>query len=248
MTQCPCFLTLALIATGFSPYAHAQTQGWYESNGDYWNRQSQQQGDAGNFTQQSMAAIRQAQAREAALSAAYAKRGNAVIAANRASTSFASSPGFSITSYLVKQAQGVADGQHYVPIIREQAEGAKRQFLASLAKAGYRQNDFVEISAFAAAQNAQILTGRPMSAAQIQRQITLQRQLLLKNPVFQGVSDLEKQTRVEEIGVKTVYALQLAQNGDPTGKLFARQTLRLILGRDATASELSRSRIINPAG
>ena len=237
--------TLILTATLSAP-ALAQTQGWYESNGDFWNRQTQQQNDQRYVTQQSTAEIQRQQAQAASINEGYAKRGRSVIAANRATTAFASSPSFSITSHLLKQAQSAPGGQAYVPIIRAQAEPAKRQFFAMVAQAGYQTSDFVEVNAYAAVLNAPLLTGRAMPTAAVQRRIGVERKRLLGDAIFQGVGNLEKQTRVEEVGVRTIYALQLAQaarSGDRAAggnaRQFAQDNLRLILGRDPTAAELS---------
>lgn len=232
------FIALTLVALVTSP-AFAQTQGWYESNGDYWNRQTQQQNDSRYVTQGSMAEIRRQQMQAAALNESYAKRGRTVIAANRATTGFASSANFSVTAHLIKQAQGAADGAPYIPIIRAQAEPAKRQFFEMMAQAGYRRTDFVEASAYAAVLNAQVLTGRALPPAKVQQRIAVERKRLLGDAVFQGVSDLEKQTRIEEVGVRTIYALQLAQAAGANARWFAQNTLRLIFGRDPTSAELT---------
>ncbi len=215
----------------------AQVQRYYETDYAFYARQA---------SEQSMDNIRAIQRIETARREAYAKIGQVRIAGGRASTDFAISPAFSVTAHLLKIANEEPTAKAWVPIITAQADPAKQQYLAQMAQASLRRDNFVDCVSFIFQRNFEILTGTTIPVPFVRRQLVDLDRTLLADPIFQGTSDLERQTRSEALGVQTVYAMNqmaLGKAGNGAAGATARQIatgiLTTILGSAPTPALLA---------
>lgn len=231
------YAVLAILLFCMCAGAEASVRRYYEGHYAFYARQS---------SELSMDSIRSMQRIEARRRAAYAKVGETRIAAGRASTDFAISPGFSVAAHLLELATDAPAADSWVPIIRAEAEPARRQYLAQLAEMGLRADNFVHCMTFLFAKNVEILAGSTMPRDFIDQQAAELETTFRIDPVFQGMPDLEKQTRTESLGVQTLYAMRqlaLGKAGDGAAGATARQIaegiLTTLMGAAPTSAQIA---------
>lgn len=135
--------------------------------------------------------------------------GEARIKAGKASTTFKYNPNLTLKDYLLIS----SDSYELRQIVEKNAEICLKLFRQKLKENRLAQNDIVDSGSLAFVISYEIYFGEKPSKAHLNWMRDKGRDILLKLPGFQGVSDDERQRTFEIFGVLTMYAKILQERG-----------------------------------
>ena len=178
--------------------------------------------DLAPVTQYLMQNLRTMQFIEAGRRKFLAKIGKERILAGKASTTFTNDPRFSLRRYLIEQindpnnqddARTKAETKQLVEL---QSENALHGFYTLMVQSGFKKNDFVDGVTMIFAHNCSSYIGKEIPKPFLAKQNSQIRQQLLKDEIFQGWTDKDRQTFIERNGALAFYALTLRKQSEQT--------------------------------
>ena len=155
--------------------------------------------------------------------------GSQRIRAGLASTSFVSSPDFSITDHLLSPLSHGREAESLRTVTRANVAQERAHYVRDRHSGGGRSDDMVDTLADAFTIAFRIAVGQGAPENYVTHNAAVIRQRLLGSVGFQGMSDLDRQRVAEEVGVRAAYADTRARAGTIDGQADAREQASVIL-------------------